>query len=548
MGGAGSLALGFFVAVSFWQAFRLTREMGELALDAERIGRGEPLPNRSDRVREVAGVRDALRAGVASLAAAEERMRLAVEGSGMATWDVDMIRGEVAWAGHFLEMLGLQSDHHGPVPLDAWFDRVHPDDRQALDAQWEASSRENTRFHFVYRIRRADTGAVCWLESYGAQCREGGQHRFIGVTFDVTERHRADEQRQILMREVDHRAKNALAVVHSVVRLTRASDPASYAAAVEGRVRALARAHDLLARDRWTGANLCEMAAQELAAQVANGQVTIDGQPLLLVPQAIQPVSMVLHELATNAAKYGALSVPEGTVRLWWRLEDGDGPLRLEWTERGGPPAAPPTATGFGTRLIEVTVNGQLDGEVRFDWAPEGVRCTITLPRKIVRGIAGGALPALDARGAAEEGVADLRGRRVLVVEDEAVIGAELALSLSQAGCRPVGPFATVKAAEAALEEEERPVDAAILDVNLGRSDSFSLAQGLMAAGVPVVVVTGYSVLPSAWTDQNGLSAGLSAVLRKPVDPDELVAAIGRALRRQRAVDHGSSSPRVAGA
>jgi two-component sensor histidine kinase len=216
------------------------------------------------------------------------------------------------------------------VPLKAWLDRVHPDDLQALDTQWKTSSREGTRFHSVYRIARADDGALRWLESYGAHLRNGGQHRLIGVTFDVTDRLRAEEHRQLLMREVDHRAKNALAVVQSVVRLTRASDPGSYAAAVEGRVRALARAHDLLARDRWAGASLAEVAGQELAAQIANGQVTTVGPSVLLVPEAVQPISMVLHELATNAAKYGAFSVPEGHVRLAWRLGAGEQPLRLE--------------------------------------------------------------------------------------------------------------------------------------------------------------------------------------------------------------------------
>jgi PAS domain S-box-containing protein len=530
MGGAGSLALGFFVGVSFWQAFRLTREMGELALDAERIGRGEPLPDRSDRVLEVAGVRGALRAGVASLAAAEERMRLAVEGSGMATWDIDVRRHEVAWAGHFLEMLGLPRDHRGPLPLKAWLDRVHPDDLHALEAQWKTSSQEGTRFHNVYRIARADDGALRWLESYGAHLRDGGQHRLIGVTFDVTDRHQAEEQRQLLMREVDHRAKNALAVVQSVVRLTRASDPASYAAAVEGRVRALARAHDLLARDRWAGASLVEVAGQELAAQIVNGQVTTVGPALLLVPEAVQPLSMVLYELATNAAKYGAFSAPEGHVRLAWRLGAGEEPLRLEWIERGGPHALVPTETGFGTRLIELTVKGQLGGTVEFDWAGKGLSCMMTVPRRLVGGIDISPAAAAGSSTDQEANPADLEGRRVLVVEDEAIIGAELVQSLSRAGCRALGPFATVEAANAALSEE-RPVDAAVLDVNLRQSDSLPLARGLLAAGVPVVVVTGYSVLPAAWANEKGLGT----VLHKPVDPNELIAALGHALRQQRA-------------
>jgi PAS domain S-box-containing protein len=530
MGGAGTLAIGFFVAVSFWQAGRLTREMGELARDAERIGRGEPLPEHVDRVSEVAEVRAALHEGVASLAAAEERMRLAVEGSGMATWELDGARDQLVWSGHFLEMLGLPPDTEPPLPASAWRDRVHPDDLYALDAQWKGWSGEGARFHIVYRITRADDGALRWLESYGTHLRNGRQHRLIGVTFDVTDRHRAEEQRQLLMREVDHRAKNALAVVQSVVRLTRADDSANYAAAVEGRVRALARAHDLLARDRWAGASLANVVGEELAAQTVNGQVTTVGPSVLLDPEAVQPISMVLHELATNAAKYGAFSVPEGHVRLAWQLGEGEEPFRLEWIEQGGPPASAPTATGFGTRLIELTVKGQLGGTVEFDWAREGLNCVMTLPRRIIRGMATAPAAAAERSTNAEAKPADLKGRRVLVVEDEAMIGAELVQSLSGAGCCPLGPFATVEDADAALAED-RPVDAAVLDVNLGRSDSLPLARGLLAAGVPVVVVTGYSVLPAAWASEKGLSA----VLHKPVDPVELVAALGHALQRQRA-------------
>jgi two-component sensor histidine kinase/CheY-like chemotaxis protein len=350
------------------------------------------------------------------------------------------------------------------------------------------------------------------------------------VTFDVTDRHRAEEQRQLLMREVDHRAKNALAVVQSVVRLTRASDPASYAAAVEGRVRALARAHDLLARDRWAGASLVEVAGQELAAQIANGQVTTVGPSVLLVPEAVQPLSMVLYELATNAAKYGAFSAPEGHVRLAWWLGEGEEPLRLEWIERGGPPALAPTETGFGTRLIELTVKGQLGGTVEFDWARKGLSCMVTLPRRLVGGIDISPAAAAESLTDKEANPANLEGRRVLVVEDEAMIGAELVQSLSRAGCRALGPFATVEAADAALLEG-RPIDAAVLDVNLRQLDSLPLARGLLAAGVPVVVVTGYSVLPPAWANEKGLGA----VLHKPVDPVKLVAALGQALRRQRA-------------
>jgi two-component sensor histidine kinase/ActR/RegA family two-component response regulator len=305
-------------------------------------------------------------------------------------------------------------------------------------------------------------------------------------------------------------------------------DPAGYAAAVEGRVHALTRAHDLLARDRWAGASLGEVAAQELAAQIANGQATMEGPSVTLVPKAVQPISMVLHELVTNAAKYGALSVPEGHVRVSWDFRPGEGPLNIEWTEKGGPPVAEPATNGFGTRLIQATVTGQLEGSVRCDWAREGLRCAISLPPRCVGGFAG-AGAAVASSAEPEETHAALAGARVLVVEDEALIAAELVMSLTRAGGRPLGPYATIETADAAASGGA--VDAAVLDINLDRSDSLPLARALLAKGVPVVVVTGYGILPRPWANQKGLSA----IWRKPVDPGRLVAAVGRALQRERA-------------
>jgi two-component sensor histidine kinase len=173
----------------------------------------------------------------------------------------------------------------------------------------------------------------------------GAALSIAGVARDDTERREAEARRDLLAREVDHRAKNALAVVQSVLRLTKADDPRGYARAVEGRIAALARAHNLLARNTWAGAGLRAILAQELAPYLAggddgatpSGRARLDGRPVTLAPGAAQPVSMALHELATNAAKHGALSVPDGRVAVVWWVEPAGGALRLRWTERGGP-------------------------------------------------------------------------------------------------------------------------------------------------------------------------------------------------------------------
>jgi two-component sensor histidine kinase len=216
------------------------------------------------------------------------------------------------------------------------------------------------------------------------------------VVSDITERRRAQERQTLLAREVDHRAKNALAVVQAAMRLTRAENQGDYIRAVEGRVAALARAQSLLAQQGWGGADLRSLAEGELApflsglgARGGGPKIRCCGHPLVIAPQAVQPLSMILHELATNAVKHGALSTPQGRLAIVWRQEPGSGDLRLRWAERGGPAiAAPPTRQGFGSRLVEQTTANQLGGTVERRWHAAGLVCELLLPADRV--LAGG--------------------------------------------------------------------------------------------------------------------------------------------------------------
>ncbi|MES2710748.1 MAG: sensor histidine kinase [Pseudomonadota bacterium] len=167
-----------------------------------------------------------------------------------------------------------------------------------------------------------------------------------------------------------------------MLRLTRADDVPSFVRVVEGRVAALARAQTLLAEERWEGATLRAMLEGELAPFLAGHRASLDGPPTVLPPGTAQPLAMALHELATNAAKHGALSVPEGRVAVTWRLgDDGLGVLRLSWAESNGPEiAGPPTQRGFGSRVLEGTVRGQLGGAVTIAWATTGLVCDMELP------------------------------------------------------------------------------------------------------------------------------------------------------------------------
>jgi PAS domain S-box-containing protein len=201
------------------------------------------------------------------------------------------------------------------------------------------------------------------------------------IARDITERKHSEAQIAILAREAEHRAKNVLATVQATVHLTQSDTPEGLRQAIEGRIQALANVHRLFVESRWQGAELHSLATEELAAysQGRETRVQIEGPSVLLEPNAAQAIAVTLHELATNAAKYGALSVPDGHVRVEWSHEH-NGRLVLRWTEKGGPPVEPPTRRGFGARVIEKMVRGQLKGELHFAWHPEGVACEIVLP------------------------------------------------------------------------------------------------------------------------------------------------------------------------
>lgn len=201
------------------------------------------------------------------------------------------------------------------------------------------------------------------------------------IARDITDRKRNDEYVAMLAREAEHRTKNILTTVQATVSLSHADTADGLKRAIEGRIKALAKLHDLFVKSRWTGAELSSIAAQELAPYVEAGEprARIDGPQVLLVPNAAQAIGVTLHELATNAAKYGALSVPDGHVEVTWSCAT-DGRLLLRWTESGGPPPArKPTRKGFGTSVIQRMIRHQLKGEIHFDWRAEGLACAIVL-------------------------------------------------------------------------------------------------------------------------------------------------------------------------
>ena len=211
--------------------------------------------------------------------------------------------------------------------------------------------------------------------------------RVIGVAAifrDMRQRKAAEERQALLAREVNHRAKNALAVVQSVVQLTATREPAAFKRAEAGRISALARAQTLLTEDHWSGADLRTLLTGELAPFLGEHRAELDGPPVALPPGAAQSMAMAVHELATNAVKYGALSSTAGRLSVSWHLagrSDGASLLRLRWSEAGGPPVAgAPKSRGFGSRVLDGTLRNQLGGRIWLAWEASGLICEVEVP------------------------------------------------------------------------------------------------------------------------------------------------------------------------
>ena len=333
-----------------------------------------------------------------ALADSAMRLRLAQDAAEIGVFERRVRDGDVHWSASMFRLYGLDPDGRSPwVAAAEHLALVHPADREAHRARCMARAVDPslTRYEDEYRIRRADTGEVRWIAARGEILRaaEGQALVVRGVNFDVTERRRAEERQMLLAREVDHRAKNALAVVQSIVALTRDADPDQFRAAVTGRIAALARAHTLLARDGWNSADLRELVEEEVApyriGAEALDRVTLDGPALALAPGAAQPLAMALHELATNAAKHGALGAPGGRIAIRWQAMENGG-LSLRWSEtRPEPLSGPPARRGFGYSVIRNTLERQLGGRCAFEWREEGLAVRIELPASHLRWPAG---------------------------------------------------------------------------------------------------------------------------------------------------------------
>lgn len=321
--------------------------------------------------------------GRLALEESENRFRLAADAAQAGVWEWRLPSNEMIYSDLAKRICGFALDR--TVTYEMVEAIIHPDDRPRTQAQAERAldpaRRENSNYE--YRIMRAD-GEQRWVAAAGEAVFEtiDGKPkatRYVGTLVDITERKMAEERLLLLAREVDHRANNLMSVVQSLVGLSQAADMAELRAVISGRVHALARAHQLLSAARWAGADLRRLIEEELLAFSLDDEarVVITGEDISLSPAAAQSIAMAIHELTTNAAKYGALSARPGAVAVSWSVDGGR--LLIRWTETGGPKVIKPKRSGFGASLIQRALSGAAMGEVRLDWRPEGLVCELEL-------------------------------------------------------------------------------------------------------------------------------------------------------------------------
>lgn len=451
-----------------------------------------------------------LEASNAQLLESERRRTLALTAGNMGSWDLDTATGVYDWDEGQHRVYGVDRETFA-ANMSNVRALIHADDRDSVDQAMKRVIETGSGGQIEFRIMRPD-GEQRWCLGTIAITSQVGSPRLTGCTVDITDR-KIDEERQILLaREVDHRAKNALAVVQSLVRLTRAETISDFVRAVDGRVRALASVHTLLSESRWEGASLRQLVEDEMAPYRTRqgGQIVADGLPVLLLPAAAQTFALALHELATNAAKYGALSTSAGSLALGWK-QKGDR-LILTWEESGVASAKAPSSKGFGLTVIQASIEGQLGGCVTLDWRPEGLCCTFSIPRaKIMRTPEKAKSPREKESG---QKAAVLNGKRILLAEDEVLVGMMVHEMLSDFGFNVVGPMSDLASALKAAETEA--IDGAVLDVNLGGDLIYPVADMLIERGIPFVFVTGYD---DDSIDERYVDV---PILRKPVEPQLL--------------------------
>jgi PAS domain S-box-containing protein len=314
----------------------------------------------------------------ARLIESEQRRSLAIAAGKMGSWDWDWVNGDLMWDEGQYQIFGVDSQSFA-VTSENVQALLYPPDVDELRKAMAQFTKGVTSYEAEFRIIRPD-GEVRWCVCTAAASldKRGRVVGVSGVTVDITERKHAEERQNLLAREVDHRAKNALALAQSIVRLTRGENVKAYVHAVEGRISALARVHTILSLSSWQGAKIGKLVDEELAPYAMGDQIALRGSEIQLEPATAQTLALALHELVTNSAKYGALSTLAGRLSLSWDIQADT--LMMAWEESGGPLVEEPASRGFGTRSVIASIESQLGGKAEFDWRAEGLICRLSVP------------------------------------------------------------------------------------------------------------------------------------------------------------------------
>ena len=330
------------------------------------------------------GARLAVEQGKAALRQTQQQLEFALDAGRLGSWEFDIGSGLFSSSAHARAIFGLGPDD----PFERLEDviaRVHPDDRERRQAAIMETIATGEDFEVEYRTLKPD-GQIGWILARGRAAFEDGRTvRLAGISLDITARKSAEQRQQLLLDEVDHRAKNTLASVQSIAMQTlrHAEHPAAFSTAFIERLHALGRAHELLTEASWQGAALADVVDRTLKAHAPNAQgerVALSGPAVRLGPNAAVTLNMAFHELATNAINYGAWSTPHGRVDVAWTAEAEAGEITIDWRESGGPEVSTPSRRGFGSRLIEQALAREMGGEAKLIFRPEGLWCRLRLP------------------------------------------------------------------------------------------------------------------------------------------------------------------------
>lgn len=452
-------------------------------------------------------------------------LSLAIGSANMGIWYYDTGSGRTEWDEQLRRMIGQERAPQQPAVTD-FTSMIVPEDRERVEAALARSIEKGVPYDEEFRIVRPD-GSRVWLVGQGERLIENGRIAMVGFNADITRRKEAEEQNRFMMRELDHRVKNILAIIVSIARTSgrSASSYEEFIGAFENRLGAMARTHSMLADQRWQGAKLATLIHEELAQSHQGENVQIEGPEVEVSPAAAQSLSMALHELTTNAIKHGSLSTPKGRLVIRWEVTREGECLDLVWQETGGPPVSEPAGRGFGSTVIERILGAQLQAKIELAYEAQGLRAHFLIPmRLLAKSEHQRVVP--DKMAGKNVDLGPIAGSCILILDDEWMVAEHHAQIVLGAGAKVAGPVYTVESACRMIEREQ--IDLAIVDSDIAGETSEPVIKALEERGIPVLIVSGFGSRVKLPPLEN------ANFLPKPVSPASMLSRVAAMLRGTR--------------